>query len=408
MKRLLFVDDDDKVLDGIRRMLYADRSRWEMEFALGGEAALQACERHTFDVVISDMRMPGMDGATFLTHMRDRYPQTARIVLSGHSEVDATMRAISVAQRFLAKPCNPVDLQSAIERTCTLQDLLSGPEIRRLVGSIGDLPCLSSTYTSLAQAVRKPNTPIREIAEIVERDMAMSAKVLQLVNSAFFGLAQRVTSLQTAVGYLGMETIKNLVLVADTFRVFTPDKRIPASAYESMQHHAQRVASIVGRLPVDRENRDVIILAALLHDIGKLILASKLPDQFSAALVLSRERGCEMFEAEEELMKTSHAEIGAYLLGLWGIPHLAVEAIAHHHHPTRIPHSEFDGPVALYVADLLARESAATPESPASELRESDRKNFEALGILPRLAEFRNLANQTEDSASGAAAGSST
>src|SRR5437868_15488296 len=86
MKRILFVDDESKILDGIRRMLHTARTRWDLQFAVGGEAGLKACEAAPFDVVISDMRMPGMDGATLLPHMRDRYPSTARIILSGYSE----------------------------------------------------------------------------------------------------------------------------------------------------------------------------------------------------------------------------------------------------------------------------------------------------------------------------------
>jgi hypothetical protein len=142
-----------------------------------------------------------------------------------------------VAHRFLSKPCNGAELQATIERVCILQDLLSAAELRRVIGTIGELPSLSSTYTSLLEAVRNPNTSIAQVAEIVERDMGMSAKVLQLVNSAFFGLAQTVTTLQSAATYLGMETIKNLALASETFRVFAPDSRIPQSFYESIQRH---------------------------------------------------------------------------------------------------------------------------------------------------------------------------
>jgi YesN/AraC family two-component response regulator len=237
MKRILFVDDESKILDGIRRMLRADRERWDLQFAVGGEAALQACETGNFDVVVSDMRMPGMDGATLLGHIRDRYPSTARIVLSGYSDSGLSTRAVPVAHRFLSKPCNGAELQATIERVCILQDLLSAAELRRVIGTIGELPSLSSTYTSLLEAVRNPNTSIAQVAEIVERDMGMSAKVLQLVNSAFFGLAQTVTTLQSAATYLGMETIKNLALASETFRVFAPDSRIPQSFYESIQRH---------------------------------------------------------------------------------------------------------------------------------------------------------------------------
>jgi HD-like signal output (HDOD) protein/CheY-like chemotaxis protein len=398
MKRVLFVDDEGNILDGIRRMLHADRKRWDLHFAVGGEAALQACEAGPFDVVISDMRMPGMDGATLLGHIRDRFPATARIVLSGYSEAALTTRTVPMAHRFLTKPCNASELQSAIENVCTLQDVLSTPEIRTIVGSIGQLPSLSRTYTSLTEAVKNPETSIVRVAEIIGQDVAMSAKVLQLVNSAFFGLAKKITNVKNAVAYLGMETIKNLALASEAFRVFQPGSRIPQSVYESLESHAQRTAAIATLLPIDPKARDVTVVAALLHDIGALILASKMPDQFCAAQSLAAQRQCKSFETEQELLGTSHAEIGAYLLGLWGIPNLAIEAIAHHHQPARISHSGFDITVAVYVADLLAHQETTLPQdSTTQELREADRTCLEVLGVLPQFAEFRVLALQTRN-----------
>jgi HD-like signal output (HDOD) protein len=397
VKRILFVDDENKILDGIRRSLRADRERWDVQFAVGGEAALQAFAVAPFDVIVSDMRMPGMDGATLLGHIRDRFPSTARIVLSGYSDGGMATRAIPVAHRFLAKPCDGVELQATLERVCILQDLLSSAELRRMVGSIGELPSLSGTYHALLEALKDTNVSIRDVAKIIEQDMGMSAKVLQLVNSAFFGLAQTVTSLQSAAAYLGMETLKNLALATETFRIFVPDARIPPSICESLQQHAHRTATIARKLPQPAKTLDVTVVSALLHDVGRLILASQMPDKFCAVLARARERGCEEFEAEEELLGISHAELGAYLLGLWGFPTLAVEAIAHHHRPTRIPHSGFDSSVALYVADVLEHEIEVHPEdSTGAEISESVRSCLEKLGILGRLAEFRGLAMQVQ------------
>jgi HD-like signal output (HDOD) protein len=389
MKRILFVDDESNILDGIRRALHADRDRWDMQFVVGGEAALRVCDASSFDVIISDMRMPGMDGATLLGHIRDRFPDSARIILSGHSEAALATRAVPVAHRFLTKPCNPLELRSTIERVCTLQDLMDSPEIRKTVGTLGELPSLSSTFTRLTNAVKDPNTAISQVAEIIEQDIAMSAKVLQLTNSAFFGLSQQVTSLSKAVYYLGMETIKNLALASEAFRVFVPDSRVPQYVCESIQRHALKAAAIASMLPVEAKQRDTATVAALLHDIGSLFLASTMPDKFGSILSRANERGCKQFEAEEELLGTTHAEIGAYLLGLWGIPNLAVEAVAHHHHPTRIPHTTFDCTVAVYVADLLADELEDHPQgSRGFELAESDRACLEALGVLAKLPEL--------------------
>jgi HD-like signal output (HDOD) protein/CheY-like chemotaxis protein len=395
VKRILFVDDESRILDGIRRMLHADRQRWDMQFALSGDAALEACEAGSFDVVISDMRMPGMDGATLLGHIRDRFPKTARIVLSGYSEVALSTRAASVAHRFLAKPCGASELRSTIERVCAQQDMLNTPELRRIVGTVGELPSLSSTYIHLTETLRDPNASMSQVANIIEQDIAMSAKVLQLSNSAFFGLAQRVTSLSSAVSYLGMATIKNLALASEAFRVFVPDSRIPQSVCDSLQRHALSSAAIANILPVERGTREIAAVAALLHDIGSLFLASAMPDAFCSVLALSSSRGCEHFEAEQELLGTSHAEIGAYLLGLWGIPDLAVEAIMHHHHPTRIPHVAFDCTVAVYIADLLSHELETHPAGSAMpEIKEADRARLETLGVWSQFGEFRELAQQ--------------
>src|SRR5262249_16266396 len=156
--------------------------RWDMEFVLGGEAALRACEAANFDVIISDMRMPGMDGATLLGHIRDRFPSTIRIVLSGYAELTLATRAVPVAHRFLTKPCTASELQNTIERVCTLQDILSSPEARKVVGAVAELPSLSSTYTSLTKALGDPNSTIDQVGDIIGQDVGMSAKVLQLVN----------------------------------------------------------------------------------------------------------------------------------------------------------------------------------------------------------------------------------
>jgi len=393
VKRILFVDDEMNILDGIRRMLYTERKRWDMQFALGGEAALEAFKDGSFDVVIVDMRMPGMDGATLLGHIRKISPGTARVILSGYSEDSSARRAIPVAHRFLSKPSSADELKTTIDRLCTLQDVLSTPEIRKVVGSIGELPSLSSTYLELTEAVLNANISIGQVANIIGKDVAMSAKILQLVNSAFFGLAQNVLNMSSAVSYLGIDTIKNVALASEAFRILVPDPRIPPWVCAAMQQHAGQTAAIANALPTDHINHDLTVVAALLHDIGSLFLASAMPDQFCAAIALVESRKCRIFEAEEELLGTSHAEIGAYLLGLWGIPNPVVEAIAFHHQPSRIQQTVFDCTAAVYVADVLSHELEAHPNDVAGlEIEEPDRSCLARLGVLAKYSEFRVLA----------------
>jgi HD-like signal output (HDOD) protein/ActR/RegA family two-component response regulator len=391
LKRVLFVDDEEMVLMGLRRMLRSGQKHWDLEFSLGGEAALNVCGTNSFDVVVSDMRMPGMDGLELLTEIRTRFPDTVRMMLSGYSAPQAALSAVGVAHRFLSKPCDAVELETAIERVCLLRDVLSGKEFQKIIGAIGPLPSLSETFLSLTKLVENPGTTVGQIADVVQRDPAMAAKILQLVNSAFFGPAQIVTSLRAAVSHLGMGTIRNLVLVADAFRVFTPGRNIPAGVMDELWDHSQRTAVIAGKLPVDRTIREMTVIAALLHDVGRLILASRMPEQFCKSLDLARAKNCSALEAERQVMGVSHAEIGAYLLGLWGIPYQVVDAVLSHHDPVRAAGNGFEITEAVFVADLLAHEAVREHEI-ANELRECDRVSLEKLGLLDRLPEFRALA----------------
>jgi HD-like signal output (HDOD) protein/ActR/RegA family two-component response regulator len=390
MKRILFVDDDKNVLEGIQRMLRSAREYWQMEFVRSGAAALQACREGNFDVVVSDLRMPDMDGATLLARIRDEFPGTARIILSGYSEVTVAARAVSVAYRVLLKPCDSIELRNTIERVCALQDVFCTPALRRVVGTVGELPSLSSTYSDLSRALQNPVIVISEIAKIIEKDLAMSAKILQLVNSAFFGLPQKATNLEHAVAYLGLDMVRNLALYSETFRVFVPQKSIPEVFIRSLQEHSQRSAIIAGALPVPREFRENAIVASLLHDVGTLVLASTMPEELSGVLALMRTQGCLQYEAEEASLGISHAEIGAYLLGLWGINNIAVEAIAHHHHPTRITHPVFDCSVTVYLANLIANELALHPDDiEGGELSERDSEDLKILGYSSKFESFR-------------------
>ena len=363
MRRVLFVDDEPRILEGLRRMLRPQRQEWEMAFAPGGEAALALMEASPFDVIVSDMRMPGMDGARLLARVRELYPQVVRIVLSGHTELSTALRVVPVAHQFLAKPCDAAMLRVAIERACHLKGLLNDDTIRRTVGALRDLPSLSSTYNALTLAVTNPDTSLQKIARIVERDVGISAKVLQLVNSAFFGVAYPITNIEHAVVYLGINTLRSLVLSLEVFRVFEPKTHLPGFCLEKLQHHAQIAAHIAARLPVPKHLMDITMVAGMLHDVGKLILAWKFPERFKRLLEEAEEEQCPLHQVEERDYGFSHAEIGAYLLGLWGLPYILVEAVALHHGPNRVPHQRFDAVSAVHAANLLAHEL----ESPSLE-----------------------------------------
>jgi HD-like signal output (HDOD) protein len=392
MKRVLFVDDEVRILDGLRRMLRPMRDEWEMAFAPGGQAALDLMSSSPFDVIVSDMRMPGMDGAALLEHVRARYPEVVRIVLSGHTEMTTALRVIPIAHQFLAKPCDPEMLRLAIDRACHLQAWLTDGAVRSLVGSLGDLPALPRIYDALNRALADPDSSLPNISRIVEQDIGISAKILQLANSAFFGCANPVANIQSAVGYLGLNALKCLVLSVEIFRVFQPRTNVPGFSMDGLQRHATLTAHIVARLPVPKHFAEVAFVSSMLHDVGKLIQAWKLPASFAEATAESAENHEPLYTVEERARGFSHAEIGAYLLGIWGLPYPVVETVAMHHAPNRVPHQGFDAIAAVYVANLLAHgiEPTDDREDPECNIAPFER-DLAALGVLDQFGAWQKL-----------------
>jgi putative nucleotidyltransferase with HDIG domain len=386
MRRILFVDDEQGVLDGLRRLLRPRRHEWDMGFVLGGEAGMTQLAAEPYDVIVCDMRMPGVDGATLLKHVQDEYPQMVRIVLSGYTELEGTLQALPVAHQFLSKPCDPDLLKEVIERTCALQELLNGEALRAMIGQMGELPSLPGVYLALAQALADPSTSLGDVARLVEQDMAMSAKCLQLVNSAFFGLGRRVTSVQQAVTYLGTSMIKTLVFTAEIFRAFHADSKLKGFEMEALQNHSIVVGRLASKMLADRQRAEDAFIGGMLHDVGKLILATRLPKEMDELAAAARQRRRPLHELEREVLGVTHAEVGAYLLGLWGLPAAIVEAVAQHHSVGQVAPRTFDVLAAVYVADAIAEDCLAAIGHNGDEVYEPlDLELVTALGVADRL-----------------------
>ncbi len=247
-KRIVFVDDDEFLLDGLRDGLRARRHHWAMSFMSSGEEALASLEDEPPDVLISDLRMPGMDGATLLELARDRCPAAIRIVLSGHADIKMVARAAGAAHRLIAKPCETSELVRVIERSCALQDLATRVELDRRPIGASALPSVPRLYVQLTELLTSGNAGAADIARVVETDIAMAAKVLQLANSAYFGRRSPISKVSEAVAYLGFETLRALVLHTEAVSEFRVDPPIPGFELETLQRHCTRVARVAAAL----------------------------------------------------------------------------------------------------------------------------------------------------------------
>jgi len=363
--RILFVDDEAAVLQALRRNLHGMRIEWSMDFVSSGDAALALLAANPVDVIVSDMRMPGMDGWHLLAEVKKHFPQTARFILSGQADPISIMRVIGTAHQYLAKPCDGAALKAAIGKTLELRRVLHSERLAGLVGQVGALPSPPRAFQEILACLRQPTASIADAARIIGRDAAMTANIMKLVNSAFFGSRQPITTAERAVSCLGLNTLGVLVLGYGVFQSGASGGEDGIRLEQLWRHSldtgltARAVAVHAGMSAALAEQA---FLVGVLHDIGRVVFATR-PQPLSA---------------EVDDVETHHAEIGAYLLGLWGFPTPIVEAVAYHHAPSRAldAHGGADGhgtpdahglnlPSLVHIADRLVHERRGEqPDSP--------------------------------------------
>lgn len=333
-KSILFVDDERNILKGLRRMLYPLQEDWNMLFAESGAEALATMEQNKIVVLISDMRMPGMNGFELLETVRERYPEVVRVMLTGQTDKDLYHKVMTVSHYFLWKPTEFAAFEELLGRIRDLDAILHNTKLTQLIGGITSLPSLPVLYIRLTELLEQADTDSAQIAAVVREDMAMAVQILKLINSVLFGLSRKIETLEEAISYLGMDTIRSLALVQHLFSQCKHEE-CQTFNHEQLWEHCLCTATlsrqIATRLTKARQIHEQAYLAGLLHDIGKLILASSLPDTYQKILEEVAESDREQNEVEVEQLGADHAAIGAYLTGLWGMPRTITEAVAFHH-----------------------------------------------------------------------------
>ncbi len=395
-KRILFVDDEPNLLHGLRRMLRGMRREWKVAFALGGREALDILAKEPYDVIVSDMRMPIMAGDQLFTEIKKEYPHMVRIILSGHSDMEKSLKSVKVAHQYLSKPCNAEKLKATINHACELRKILNNERLLNIVSGIENIPSLPALYLEIVEELNSPYTSMKVIGEIISKDMGMTAKILQVINSAFFGLPQHISDPRNAVVFLGTDAIKGLVLVTGVFSILDQNSTGGLSI-DRLWSHSMTVGSLARKIAqAERCEQQVVddsLVAGMLHDVGRLLIAANLTEQYSETLAVAHENGCTLWEAERQILGTTHSEIGAYLLGLWGLPDSIIEVLAFHHYPEKGHIKTFSPLTAVHVADALEHETSEDnkAEDGFTVINET---YLSELGLMDRLPQWRIICDE--------------
>jgi HD-like signal output (HDOD) protein len=382
-KRILFVDDDPSILAGLQNLLYKDRKRWEMVFALGGKLGLDEIRKAPFDVVVSDMRMPDVDGAMLLGVIKDERPATVRIMLSGHADREAIVRLLPSLHQLLIKPCSAATLRAVIERSVDGADVDRDAKIREIVGGVDKLPTPPDVFFDLSRLLQSATASVSDVAKVVTRDPALSAKVLQLVNCSYFGAGQVTTSIHQAVTLLGTEQLRYIALTASVFSAPQTKTGLMFSL-EDMQQTSMR-AAILARAFSDPAHRDEAFASTLLHHVGHVVLALCRGAEFK--LFSERvKRGENVLDVELDLFGVTHADVGARLLAIWGLPTAIVDVVQFHHDPGSAPESGRRLASMVHVADAMVHQPRSSTEI--------DMASLERAGCADLVAGWRAIAER--------------
>jgi HD-like signal output (HDOD) protein len=299
------------------------------------------------------MRMPGMDGAALLAEVHALYPSMTRIVLSGQTEQEHAFRALGTAHQFLSKPCSPKMLTEVVENAFYLRTLTPNRRVAELASAVQRLPAMPRIHNKILELIASPDASLRDAADLVAQDPGLCAKVLRIVNSAFFARGSVVRDVRTGTGRLGLDLLHALVL---TERAATG---VPVAKLEKMYRSSIDAASLACRVVAPDDQRTAYT-AALLCDIGALVLEQGAPDEVAAVKEHAEEFMIPLHVAEKELLGSSHADVGAYVLGLWGVPPVIVDAVLGHHELSRNASAVT---AAVYIAHQIVSGDVVDPQA---------------------------------------------
>ncbi len=392
MKRIFFVDDEQRVVDGLPRMLRPMREEWEMAFFSSGAAALEAMDALQPDIVVSDMRMPGMNGAEFLGEVRRRHPGTVRLILSGQCDRAAVLDAAGPAHQFLSKPCSAETLRNTVARIFEVREQLASPQIRTAVSQLEALPISANHLGALVEVLAQPTPSEADLIKIVNQDLALFSKCLQLVSSGFLGSQLGVIRPAEVVAALGADALRNLVLEKRIFPTLPPGPPLEAAAslFEKVsQATAETARRIAAEQDADEPTERLAEIGGRLARVGVAVLAVIDPAKYVQIWRLGVSRRMSKMDLEMRFYGVHRADVGAYLLGLWGVPSQLVDIVRNTPWPRRAKEHAFSALTAVHAACFFVEEAASELLQPNHSL---DLPYLEDIGAISRLDRWRAIA----------------
>ncbi|MFH1216421.1 MAG: response regulator [Pseudomonadota bacterium] len=361
MKRILLVDDDQNVLQSFKRALRPMHSEWNVVLSDNGKSAFELIQAEgAFDLIISDLRMNGLNGIDLLKKVKRASPDTIRFSLTGSTESSILIEAAAVSHRLISKPCEGEMIVALIRNSLLLREKLQNPEVRKQLYKLGVIPSLPKFYQEFCKEIQSPDASVAKLGRIIEKDIGMTAKVLQLVNSAFFGFRKKVTNPVHAAILIGIHGMRDIFLVSGFFNAFRENDFPKTLDVESIWQHSLTTANRAKKIADDegllQDDIDTCYTSGLLHDLGIIALAATNRVEYEKVIDLAKNENLPLHQAEKRILGVDHATVGGFILDLWGLPHAISEIVTFHCSPPRDPSLKITPLSIVHAADMLVRQ----------------------------------------------------
>lgn len=391
MNRILLVEEHPQLFASLKEAASLSPPL-DVSWTGNTSGLVQELQKRGADVLVLHLQCSLDETRALLQEAQQAAPDVIRIVLLPPGIEQDALRVGSLIHHLLADSSPATAVLQAIHRSLGLKRLLRSPELQSLVLAVDHLPAVPELYLQLQQMLADPEIDGSRIARMIEQDPGMAAELLHMANSAFLGRSRQIFRVEDAIVYLGYEAVRTLVLSCSLFRQFQGAGNDSGFEPEDLQRHSLLTAQIAMQL-IPRKQRDMAFIAAILHDVGILLLADRLPREYERLQNLARLREVPLHLVEQEEWGVTHAELGGYLLDLWGLPQVIVEAVCHHHIPVRVQPVDFDVLAAVHVADTLA-EDAGMPAVPGilHPSAESATGYLACFGLAQRLPGWQRVA----------------
>jgi len=390
--KVLFVDHQQDNAE-LKELISSDSSHSrKIDLVSSGGEALKYLEKGKYDVIVSEMAMPEMDGAQLMKRVRTLYPGIVRFIYSGSTDREQVLQTVGYVHRYVARPCSPDRFWKIVDNSLGLRSMIFNEEMHTKIASVGALPSPPELYNELIKELQSEDTSLRHVADLIKKDIGITAKLLQMINSAFFGLPTHIESTFHAVKLLGLDTVKSLVLTAGVFNQFQ-DNDIPGITIDSIYNRSLAVGTsarhIANVLSLPTRQLEDSLMAGMLHDVGKLVMLTNFPKELGEAVQMEKSKRIPLNAAINEVLGVSDAAIGAHLLSLWGLPDSILEAVALRYLPRQTPAPIINVLTSVHLAYALDcdhyRKIKDENESAI------DREYLEKLDLITVLPNLRNF-----------------